>query len=80
MSEWTHSDGLDRETRQRRAKNGKCVICGGDYDHIEPVKSTDTDSDWPMLGRAFVHGDTECIEWPTGVTQEYDTVNERIIQ
>jgi len=80
-SAW-HSDdlGIDRKTRMQREWDGRCPICGESYDQSRHVKNETTDDDWSMLGIAYVHGNTECIEWASGEKVRYDTADERIIQ
>jgi len=81
MGELTHTEGIGRETRFERSQNGNCPICGESFIDADRVKSTDSNSEWPMFGLAYVHGDeTECIEWASGVTQQYDVKNAKIIQ
>ena len=81
MGQLTHSEGIEHETRIQRSQNGNCPICGDSYSDSRRVKNTDVDSEWPMLGLAYVHDDdTECIEWANGITEKYDVTNDKIIQ
>lgn len=76
MGELTHTQGMAHNTRKQRAERGKCPICGESYDTANRVRNEDSG----VLGLAYVHGEIECIEWPSGVTQQYDTQREAIIQ